>query len=94
MKKRRKNNNRISGMIGQSDGVYSTVEYPEPDGKSTRHRPRRNNPWGNLIEEDTYQENYSYQLGYDYSCRKRSIPTHSERLNPSSFTAKLALKSA
>ena len=27
-------------------------------------------------------------------CRKRSIPTHSERLNPSSFTAKLALKSA
>ena len=67
MKKRRKNNNRISGMIGQSDGVYSTVEYPEPDGKSTRHRPSRNNPWGNLIEEDTYQENYSYQLGYDYS---------------------------
>lgn len=28
------------------------------------------------------------------ACRKRSIPTHSERLNPSSFTAKLALKSA
>ena len=27
-------------------------------------------------------------------CRKRSIPTHSERLNPFSFTAKLALKSA
>ena len=27
-------------------------------------------------------------------CRKRSISTHSERLNPSSFTAKLALKSA
>ena len=54
-------------MIGQSDGVYSTVEYPEPDGKSTRHRPRRNNPWGNLIEEDTYQENYSCQFGYDYS---------------------------
>lgn len=29
-----------------------------------------------------------------HKCRKRSIPTHSERLNPSSFTAKLALKSA
>ena len=29
-----------------------------------------------------------------YERRKRSIPTHSERLNPSSFTAKLALKSA
>ena len=28
------------------------------------------------------------------ACRKRSIPTHSERLTPSSFTAKMALKSA
>lgn len=34
------------------------------------------------------------QLKYYRDCRKRSIPTHSERLNPSSFTAKLALKSA
>ena len=32
--------------------------------------------------------------GFCTVCRKRSIPTHSERLNPSSFTAKLALKSA
>lgn len=27
-------------------------------------------------------------------CRKRSIPTHSERLNPPTIIAKLALKSA
>lgn len=28
------------------------------------------------------------------TCRKRSIPTHSERLNPPTIIAKLALKSA
>ena len=27
-------------------------------------------------------------------CRKRSIPTHSERLNPPTIIAKMALKSA
>ena len=34
---------------------YSSVKYPTPDGKSTRHRPRRNY-WGNLYDEDTYDE--------------------------------------
>ena len=29
-----------------------------------------------------------------YTCRKRSIPTHSERLNPPTIIAKMALKSA
>ena len=38
---------------------------------------------------------HGYQFNpYFFLCRKRSISTHSERLNPSSFTAKLALKSA
>lgn len=37
-------------------GNYSSVNYPTPDGKSTRHRPRRNY-WGNLYDEDTYDEN-------------------------------------
>lgn len=59
-----------SGCVGsstQGSGVYASVEYPVPDGKSTSHRPRRNNPWGNLVEEDTYQENgYNYD-NYDYS---------------------------
>ena len=34
---------------------YSSVIFPVPDGKSTRHRPRRNY-WGNLYDEDTYDE--------------------------------------
>ncbi|MBQ7141839.1 MAG: hypothetical protein IJR84_02090 [Bacteroidaceae bacterium] len=34
---------------------YSSVNYPTPDGKSTHHRPRRNY-WGNLYDEDTYDE--------------------------------------
>ena len=34
---------------------YADVEFPNPDGKSTRHRPRRNY-WGNLYNEDTYDE--------------------------------------
>ena len=29
-----------------------------------------------------------------FLCRKRSIPTHSERLNPPTIIAKMALKSA
>lgn len=36
-------------------GNYSSVNYPTPDGKSTRHRPRRNY-WGSLYDEDTYDE--------------------------------------
>lgn len=45
---------------------YSTTEFPTPDGKSTRHRPRRNY-WGNLIEDDTYSENDYSSSNYDYS---------------------------
>ena len=30
--------------------------YPIPDGHPTRHRPRRNY-WGNLYDEDTFDEN-------------------------------------
>ena len=44
-----------------------------------------------ILKEDTQNLDEVIVIGY---CRKRSIPTHSERLNPSSFTAKLALKSA
>lgn len=51
----------------QTDSVfYSSVEYPIPDGKSIRHRPRKNY-WGNLIENDTYQENSYNSSNYDYS---------------------------
>ena len=65
-KKNAKKNPRIeANEIGS--GLYSTVEYPVIDGKSTRHRPRRNNPWGNLIEEDTYSENSYESSNYDYS---------------------------
>lgn len=47
--------------------LYSTAEYPEPDGKPTRHRPRRNY-WGNLIEEEEAHEEVSYTSSpYDYS---------------------------
>lgn len=64
---RKKRNKRQSYDSPANSGIYSTVEFPEPDGKSTRHCPRRNNPWGNLIEEDTYQENKYYSENYDYS---------------------------
>lgn len=45
---------------------YSTAEYPVPDGKLTKHRPRRNY-WGNLSEEDTYSEDTLSSPDYDYS---------------------------
>ena len=44
----------------------SISNYLEPDGHPTRHRPRRNY-WGNLKEEDTYQEEVSKPQYYDYS---------------------------
>lgn len=49
-----------------NSGFYSSTEYPIPDGKSIFHRPRRNY-WGNLIEEDTYDENLVKSSDYDYS---------------------------
>ena len=67
-KRKNKNKHYTSSRISiPGEGLYSTVEYPVIDGKSTRHRPRRNNPWGNLIEEDTYTENSYSSFGYDYS---------------------------
>lgn len=36
-------------------GNYITTSYPSPDGHPTRHRPRRNY-WGNLYDEDTFDE--------------------------------------
>lgn len=33
----------------------SSDSYPVPDGHPTRHRPRRNY-WGNLYNEDTFDE--------------------------------------
>lgn len=44
----------------------SSTEMPEPDGHPTYHKPRRNY-WGNLLEEDTYQEEFSEPHNYDYS---------------------------
>ncbi|MCI6803180.1 MAG: hypothetical protein MR893_07515 [Prevotellaceae bacterium] len=35
---------------------YSTVNYPNPDGKRG-HCPRRNK-WGNLYDENIYDENH------------------------------------
>lgn len=49
-----------------SAGGYASAKMPTPDGKSTRHRPRRNY-WGNLFDEDTYQEEKSERQYYDYS---------------------------
>ena len=34
---------------------FSSVSYPSTDGHPTRHRPRRNY-WGNLYDEDTFDE--------------------------------------
>ena len=65
-KKKAKKNPRVD-VTEIGSGIYSTVEYPEPDGKSTRHRPRRNNPWGNLIDDDTYSESDYSSSDYDYS---------------------------
>lgn len=53
-------------MVMKKKGHYTSTEMPEPDGKSTRHRPRRNY-WGNLFDEDTYQEEKSERQFYDYS---------------------------
>lgn len=50
----------------EASGNYSTIEYPIPDGKATRHRPKRNY-WGNLSEEDTYIEDKISSSEYDYS---------------------------
>lgn len=47
-------------------GSFSTADNPIVDGKSSRHRPRRNY-WGNLKEEDTYQEEHVVSRNYDYS---------------------------
>ena len=33
----------------------NSSSYPIPDGHPTRHRPRRNY-WGNLYDEDTFDE--------------------------------------
>ena len=57
---------------------------------------------GKLIHEDSYPQRSSKyeEIEMDgikvdfYDCRKRSIPTHSERLNPPTIIAKMALKSA
>lgn len=48
------------------EGEYSTSEMPIPDGHPTFHRPRRNY-WGNLYDEDTYQEDIIVEQDYDYS---------------------------
>lgn len=67
MKTRRIQNTLQSHDSQMDSGLYSTVEYPEPDGKSTRHRPLRN-IWGNLIEEEESHEDISYASSpYDYS---------------------------
>ena len=63
----KKQNKKINNSQNDQSGLYSMIEYPEPDGKSTRHRPRRNNPWDNLMEEDTYQEDSYNSSNYDYS---------------------------
>lgn len=47
-------------------GKYTSVDMPEPDGHSTYHKPRRNY-WGNLFDEDTYNEEISISQNYDYS---------------------------
>ena len=66
--KKKRNRNTTKSYCSQADfGIYSTVEYPEPDSKSIRHRHRRNNPWRNLIDDDTYSENSYPSSGYDYS---------------------------
>ncbi len=36
---------------------HKSTSYPVPDGHPTRHRPRRNF-WGNLYEEDTFDEDH------------------------------------
>lgn len=44
---------------------YSSASYPSPDGHPTRHRPRRNY-WGNLYEEDRYNEDrHDFNAGSD-----------------------------
>lgn len=35
--------------------IIHSSSYPSPDGHPTRHRPRRNY-WGNLYDEDTFDE--------------------------------------
>lgn len=35
--------------------ISHSSSYPSPDGHPTRHRPRRNY-WGNLYDEDTFDE--------------------------------------
>ena len=47
-------------------GKFSSVEMPEADGHPTFHKPRRNY-WGNLYNEDTYNEEVSHTQNYDYS---------------------------
>lgn len=47
-------------------GSYTSVNMPEPDGHPTYHKPRRNY-WGNLFEEDTFNEEPSRPQNYDYS---------------------------
>ena len=37
----------------------NSSSYPIPDGHPTRHRPRRNY-WGNLYEEDTFDEDHHH----------------------------------
>ena len=46
---------------------------------------------GGKTEDMPYYNSYALCI---VACRKRSIPTHSERLNPPTIIAKMALKSA
>lgn len=41
-------------------------DYPIPDGRVGTHKPRRNY-WGNLYDEDTFDEEDVEQQNYDYS---------------------------
>ncbi len=45
---------------------YPIDDNPVSDGKVGIHKPRRNY-WGNLYEEDTYNENATESVNYDYS---------------------------
>ena len=38
-----------------SNNNYTSADYPEPDGYSTRHRPRRDY-WGNVYDRDTFDQ--------------------------------------
>lgn len=56
----------MSKQKKRNTGCYSSTDMPIPDGHPTFHRPRRNY-WGNLMEEDTYNEESSKRKIYDYS---------------------------